>query len=88
MIALVLGGIVPVQIKSMITFYLGFLPPTATISTAIVHEEQWHDSLSAVGSITAEQGVTVAPEIAGTVSEIDFESGANVNKGDLLHEAG
>ena len=42
------------------------------------------DSLSAVGSITAEQGVTIAPEIAGTVSEIDFDSGANVNKGDLL----
>ena len=26
----------------------------------------------------------LAPEIAGTVSEIAFESGATVNKGDLL----
>jgi len=28
--------------------------------------------------------VTIAPEIAGTVSEIKFESGASVHKGDLL----
>jgi membrane fusion protein (multidrug efflux system) len=80
----VLAGIKAWQIKSMITFYKAFPPPSATISTALVQEEQWHDSLSAVGSINAEQGVIVAPEIAGMVSEIDFESGANVNKGDLL----
>src|SRR5580698_2826615 len=80
----VLAGIKTWQIKSMITFYKGFPPPSATISTAVVHEEQWHDSLSAVGSINAEQGVIVAPEIAGTVTEIAFESGANVIKGDLL----
>jgi membrane fusion protein (multidrug efflux system) len=83
-VLLALGGIKAWQIKSMVTFYQGFPPPTATISTAIVHEEQWYDSLSAVGSINAEQGVIVAPEIAGTVTEIDFESGANVTKGDLL----
>jgi membrane fusion protein, multidrug efflux system len=37
-----------------------------------------------VGSISAVQGVTVTPQIAGTISEIAFESGAIVNKGDLL----
>jgi membrane fusion protein (multidrug efflux system) len=30
------------------------------------------------------EGVMVAPEIAGTVTEIDFDSGATVAKGDLL----
>lgn len=59
-------------------------PETATISTAVVHEETWPDTLSAVGSVSAAQGVTVAPEIAGTVSELDFESGASVKQGDLL----
>lgn len=57
---------------------------SATISTAVVHEEMWPDTLTAVGSVNADQGVTVAPEIAGTVSEIDFESGATVKQGDLL----
>jgi membrane fusion protein (multidrug efflux system) len=40
--------------------------------------------LPAVGSVTPAQGVVVAPEIGGTVAEIAFESGASVNKGDLL----
>jgi membrane fusion protein, multidrug efflux system len=81
---LVLGGIKARQISSMIAFGKTFMPPPETVSTAVTRAEQWHDSLAAVGSITAEQGVTVAPEIAGTVSEIDFESGASVNTGDLL----
>jgi membrane fusion protein (multidrug efflux system) len=34
--------------------------------------------------VTAVQGVTVSPEIAGIVHEIAFESGAVVSKGDLL----
>ena len=49
-----------------------------------MHEEKWPDTLTAVGSISAEQGVTISPEIAGKVSEIAFESGARVMKGDLL----
>ena len=50
----------------------------------MAHEEKWQDTLTAVGSINAVQGVTVSPEIAGKVSEITFESGAVVAKGDLL----
>jgi membrane fusion protein (multidrug efflux system) len=58
--------------------------PPETISSAVAHEEQWQNTLSAVGSITAVQGVTLTPQIAGNVSEITFESGAVVAKGDLL----
>jgi membrane fusion protein (multidrug efflux system) len=58
--------------------------PPETISSAIAHPEKWQDTFSAVGTITAVQGVTVTPEIGGTVSEIAFESGAIVAKGDLL----
>lgn len=59
-------------------------PQVETIATAVVTQEAWPDTLSAVGSVSAAQGVTVAPEIAGTVSEIAFESGATVKQGDLL----
>jgi len=48
------------------------------------HPETWPDTLTAVGSVSAAQGVMVSPEIGGTVSEIDFESGATVQPGDLL----
>ncbi len=60
------------------------VPPPSTVATAVVQAEQWPESLPAVGSVTAAQGVMVSPEIAGTVSEITFDSGATVNKGDLL----
>jgi len=80
----VLAGVKTWQIRTMIAAGRGFVPPPETISTAVVHEEKWPDTLSAVGSISAKEGVTVSPEIAGKVSEIAFESGAVVAKGDLL----
>jgi membrane fusion protein (multidrug efflux system) len=68
----------------MIAAGKAFVPPPETISSAVAHEEKWQDTLSAVGSVNAAQGVIVSPEIAGTVTEIAFESGATVNQGDLL----
>jgi len=81
-VLIVLAGVKALQIRKMMSS--PWPVQVETISSAVAHEENWSDSLTAVGSISAEQGVTVAPEIAGTVSEIAFESGATVNKGDLL----
>jgi membrane fusion protein (multidrug efflux system) len=78
----VLGGIKALQIKTLTS--KPWVMPPETISSAVAHEETWQDTSAAVGSITAVQGVTVTPEIAGIVSEIAFESGAVVKKGDLL----
>jgi len=58
--------------------------PSETVATAVAHEETWPETLTAVGSVSAAQGVLVAPEIAGKVSEIAFESGATVKAGELL----
>jgi membrane fusion protein (multidrug efflux system) len=79
-----LAAVKVLQIRSMINFGKTFVPPPDSVSSAIAQEENWQDTLNAVGSVNAAQGVIVAPEIAGTVTEIDFESGAVVNKGDLL----
>jgi membrane fusion protein (multidrug efflux system) len=57
---------------------------SATVATAVVHQETWPNLLLAVGSVSAAQGVIVSPEIAGKVSEIAFESGGAVQAGDLL----
>lgn len=83
-IFIVLAGVKALQIKTLINFGKTYVPPPETVSSATATEENWHDTLTAIGTITADQGVIIAPEIAGTVTEIDFESGANVNKGDLL----
>ncbi len=84
LIAGALGGIKALQIKTLIASAKSFSQPPETVSSAVVREEKWQGTLTAIGSITAVQGVTVTPEIAGTVREINFESGAIVKKGDLL----
>lgn len=61
-----------------------WVQPPETIASAVVHPETWETTIEAVGSIDAVQGVTVTPEVSGTVSEIAFESGGMVQKGDLL----
>ncbi|MBI1920342.1 MAG: efflux RND transporter periplasmic adaptor subunit [Geobacter sp.] len=60
------------------------VPPPETVTTAVVRGESWESALTAVGSLTAVQGVTVAAEMPGKVVQIAFESGTPVKKGDLL----
>lgn len=79
-----LGVIKALQIRTIIAAAGAMVPPPETVATAVVQAEKWQDTLPAVGSVNAAQGVTVAPEIAGTVMKIAFESGATVNQGDLL----
>ena len=61
-----------------------FAPPPSAVTTVTVKGQTWQPVLSAVGSLRAVQGVTVSTDLAGIVSEIAFESGAAVKKGDLL----
>ena len=79
-----LGGIKALQFKVLAAAGKSFAPPPETVSSAVVREEKWQSTLTAIGSITAVQGVTITPELAGTVRDIAFESGAIVGKGDLL----
>jgi membrane fusion protein (multidrug efflux system) len=86
-VVVVAGGLAVVkalQIKTLVGAAALLVPPPETVSSAVAQEEKWPDTIPAVGSVNAAQGVTVAPEIAGTVSEIAFESGATVKQGDLL----
>jgi len=83
-VLVVLAGVKVWQIRTMMAAGKMFVPPPETVASAVVSEEKWPDELTAIGSIAAVQGVTVSPEVAGTVSEIDFESGATVAQGDLL----
>ena len=87
-IATVVGGVLAAvkttQFKAMGAANKAFVQPPETVATAVVQNEKWPDTLSAVGTVSAAQGVVVSPEIAGTVREIAFESGATVKQGDLL----
>ena len=81
---IVIAGVKVLQIRALIASKSLFVPPPATIASAVAQEQQWPDTLSAVGSVNAAQGVMVSPEIGGMVSQIAFESGATVKQGDLL----
>ncbi|MGB8239224.1 MAG: biotin/lipoyl-binding protein, partial [Pseudolabrys sp.] len=59
------------------------MPPT-TVTSASVKEEDWAPTLTAVGSVSAVQGAVVSAELAGVVSEINFDNGAEAKKGEVL----
>jgi len=55
-----------------------------SVATAPVKSEVWQGTLTSVGSLAAVQGVTVAAELDGKITEIDFTAGAMVKAGDVL----
>jgi membrane fusion protein (multidrug efflux system) len=78
------AGIKYLQIRQMIAAGKHITPPPAIVTTANVRMETWQSSLTAVGSLSAVQGVLVAAELPGKVVEISFKSGTAVTRGDLL----
>jgi len=83
-VLIVLAGVKFLQIHKMIAFAKTFVPPPETISSTVAHEENWPDTLSAVGSVDPQNGAILASEIGGTVVEIAVADGSTVDKGDLL----
>jgi membrane fusion protein (multidrug efflux system) len=79
-----LAGAKVLQIRAMIDQGKKAVPPPATVTASVVRSETWETSLTAIGSLTAVQGVTVAVELPGKVAAIAFEAGRPVRKGDVL----
>jgi membrane fusion protein (multidrug efflux system) len=72
------------KVRAAIAEHAHFAMPPSAVTTVVVKGQTWQPVLSAVGSLKAVNGVTVSTDLAGIVSEINFESGAAVKKGDLL----
>jgi len=79
-----LAGVKVLQIGQLMAAGKSFTQPPESISSTEVRQEDWQSVFTAIGSVTAMQGVTIAPELAGTITEIAFEPGSVVNKGGLL----
>ena len=84
LVAGLLAGIKALQIGKMIDQGKQFVPPPETVTTYQVQPQQWDARLSAVGSMAAVQGVTVAAELPGKIVAIAFQPGNSVRAGDLL----
>jgi membrane fusion protein (multidrug efflux system) len=63
-----------------------FQPPPEAVTTLVAGRESWPEGLSAIGTAVAVQGVTVSADLPGIVSRIAFQSGARVEKGQVLVE--
>lgn len=79
-----LGTVKGLQIGRMIAHGKAYSPPAQTVTAATVDRAEWETTLTAVGSLEAVQGVTVASELAGKVTRIAFEAGAVVSAGQML----
>jgi len=81
-LVVLLAGIKAMQIGKMMRSPQ--MMPATTVTSAEVKEEDWVPTLSSVGSVSAVQGAVISAELAGIVSEISFENGAEAKKGDVL----
>ncbi len=88
-VALVFGGVI-----GFISFghhmrdrYLSSMGiPPQSVSTMPASLQDWQPQLEGVGSLRAVNGADLSSQVAGTVSALHFESGADVKAGTLLVE--
>jgi len=58
--------------------------PPVTVSTTVATTATWSPVITAVGTLRASQGVDITAREAGMITELRFESGAQVAAGDVL----
>ncbi len=72
------------QIQTAIAQGAAFQPPPEAVTTIVANEERWPDTLTAIGTMAAVQGVAVSADLPGTVDRIAFASGQSVREGEVL----
>ncbi|MCB5944919.1 efflux RND transporter periplasmic adaptor subunit [Acidocella sp. KAb 2-4] len=65
-------------------FLKSYANQVQTVATITAAPSPWQPQLQSVGSLTAFNGAALSAEIGGIVDTIDFDSGADVKKGQLL----
>jgi membrane fusion protein (multidrug efflux system) len=86
---LVFGGVFGFIIfrNSMIAKFMASRgQPPQTVSTMVAGYQDWQPSLQGVGSLRAVNGADLSAQVAGIVSALHFESGADVKAGAVLVE--
>jgi membrane fusion protein (multidrug efflux system) len=84
-VGLVFGGILVFQLlvkPAMMRKFIqvGVIPPQ-TVSTAKAGFSEWQGEFQAVGTLRAVRGADIAPEVAGVITAILFQSGHEVEAG-------
>jgi membrane fusion protein, multidrug efflux system len=83
--ALVIGGLGFIKFRQFQAMAgQAFTPPPEAVTTVVAEQEKWPATLTAIGTMAAVQGVTVAADLPGIVDRIAFDSGRSVREGDVL----
>lgn len=82
-IVLLLGGYKAFSIYQQIQVFSKPKPPVS-VAVATAAERPWQQRLPSVGTLKALQGVNLSLEVAGTVKDVQFESGQKVKVGQPL----
>lgn len=83
-VGLFLGGVgyfnLVFKPKMIGEFMAKMVPPPATVTAERAKTETWVDRVRAIGTVVAIEGVDVAPQVGGIVTDYYFESGDDVEK--------
>jgi membrane fusion protein (multidrug efflux system) len=88
-LVVLIGSIVGIkadQIKVMTESGENAVQPPETISTFTAQSQRWPVEYQAVGTVEADEGITISAQVPGKVKRIAFSSGAYVKAGDILIE--
>ena len=67
------------MVKGKIADAIANMPePISPVTAMIVTPEKWQPTINAIGFVEPNQGLTIANELSGVVSEINFENGSEV----------
>ncbi len=79
-----LGGIKGLQIGALIAAGEEMRPPPTTVASATVEAVEWENSINAIGTLEAGQGIMITAEAPGRVERLRFNGGESVRAGDIL----
>lgn len=65
-------------------FIAGMPRPVPAVAVAEAKQENWQSRIAAIGTFRAVQGIDISPQVGGVVRSINFESGQDIQKGQLL----
>lgn len=80
----VLGGVKGMQIGALIAAGKDMRPPPVTVASANVEAAVWENSIAAIGTLEAGQGVIITAEAPGRVEKLMFSGGESVRAGEIL----
>ncbi|MCQ4308721.1 efflux RND transporter periplasmic adaptor subunit [Pseudomonas stutzeri] len=72
-----------IKFNSIYTQIQQFEAPKPPVNVEVVESRRqpWQRQISAIGTLTASQGIDLSVEVVGTVSDVQFRSGEKVSKG-------